>query len=57
MKRKKYSEKIEEVIKVKIKDVEEARKRTIKYVVPAIIAFFIVLIIFALAMMSASNPR
>jgi hypothetical protein len=56
MRHKKYSEKIEEVVKVKIKDVEEARKRMIKHVVPAVIAFFIILIIFALAMIAAFNP-
>ena len=43
----KNKEKFEEVIQVKIRDIQEARKRMIKYVLPAIIVFFIILFLFA----------
>jgi signal peptidase I len=47
MRRRKNKEKIEEVIQVKIRDIQEARKRMIKYILPAIIVFFIILFLFA----------
>jgi signal peptidase I len=47
MSRKKEQQKIEQVIQVKIRDIEEARKRMIKYILPAIIVFFIILFLFA----------
>jgi hypothetical protein len=46
MRRRKNKEKIEKVIQVKIRDIEEARKRMIKYILPAIILFFIILFLF-----------
>jgi hypothetical protein len=47
MRRRKNKEKIEEVIQVKLKDIEEARRRMIQYILPAIIVFFIILFLFA----------
>jgi len=47
MRRKKDKEKIEQVIQAKLKDIEEARKRMIKYVLPAIVIVFILLFLFA----------
>ena len=47
MRAKKDKEKIEQVIQVKLKDIEEARKRMVKYVLPAIVIIFILLFLFA----------
>ena len=47
MRRIKNKEKIGQVIQVKLKDIEEARRRMIKYILPAIIVFFIILFLFA----------
>ena len=53
MRRKKDKEKIEQVIQAKLKDIEEARKRMIKYIVPAIILIFIILILFYFSTIAA----
>jgi len=50
---KKDKKKIEQVIQAKLKDIEEARKRMIKYIVPVIILIFIILILFYFSMLAA----
>jgi hypothetical protein len=57
MRREKNKEKIEEVIQVKIKDIEEARKRITQYIVPLIVIAFLILLIFYFSMMAVFNFR
>ena len=47
MKPRKKQNSIEQVIQVKLKDVQEAKRRMIKYVLPAIAIAFVLLFLFA----------